>query len=197
MSIFKKKTWENRQSEFPTRRRLIETEIQGVYDVEREEGLVLKEGDAFSEKNMNDLEVRIDEAVAAVEEKILCTEIQSAGASDVVTLVCDSTGASKMEYDFSFANKTSASTVYIRLIKRDTSFDTTIKAGGIGNINIKMVRLSPGRWGCMATGNSSAGGWSNSNFNISVDEINYIVLHTGGEGTVFENYRGVLQKYYI
>lgn len=58
--MFLRKIWMNRQSEHPARRRL--TPVSGVsntYDVERDEGLILEEGDAFDQKNMNDLEQRI------------------------------------------------------------------------------------------------------------------------------------------
>lgn len=54
-----KKNWKNRQSENPNRRRLTATGEANVYDVAREEGLVLEEGDAFSDQTMNDLENRI------------------------------------------------------------------------------------------------------------------------------------------
>lgn len=57
---FEKKTWKNRQSEHPNRRTL--TKVSGQensYDVERDEGLVLEEGDAFDQETMNDLESRI------------------------------------------------------------------------------------------------------------------------------------------
>ena len=58
---FEKKTWKNRQSEHPNRRTLTPTEEENVYDVERSEGLVMEEGDAFDQENMNDLEKRIEE----------------------------------------------------------------------------------------------------------------------------------------
>ena len=57
---FVKKIWKNRQSEYPTRRRL--TAVYGqpnVYDVGREEGLVTEEGSAFDQTEMNDLETRV------------------------------------------------------------------------------------------------------------------------------------------
>lgn len=58
---FEKKTWKNRQSEFPTRRTL--TPVAGetnVYDVTRSEGAIAEPGDAFNDSNMNDLENRIE-----------------------------------------------------------------------------------------------------------------------------------------
>ena len=56
---FERKNWLNRQSEFPNRRKFIQTEIEDVYDVVREEGLVVELGDAFNADNMNNLEQRI------------------------------------------------------------------------------------------------------------------------------------------
>lgn len=57
---YEKKTWSDRQTEFPTRRKLVATNSTNVYDVERAEGTVYDAGDAFSASTMNDLESRID-----------------------------------------------------------------------------------------------------------------------------------------
>lgn len=61
---FRTKTWTDRLSEFPGRRRLKDasTGAEMVVDVTRAEGTVLKEGDAFSKENMDDLESRIKDA---------------------------------------------------------------------------------------------------------------------------------------
>lgn len=61
---FKIKTWVDRVSEYPTRRIL--TKADGSTEtvtVARSEGEVSNEGDAFSAKNMNDLEQRILEGI--------------------------------------------------------------------------------------------------------------------------------------
>ncbi len=65
-----KKNWKNRQSENPNRRRLTATGEANVYDVAREEGLVLEEGDAFSNQTMNDLENRIAAGFDAADVQI-------------------------------------------------------------------------------------------------------------------------------
>lgn len=57
--MFEKKTWINRQSEHPSRRRLTPSGNDNEYDVARAEGLVMEEGDAFDADTMNDLERRI------------------------------------------------------------------------------------------------------------------------------------------
>lgn len=61
---FNAKSWSDRLSEFPGRRRLkdVITGAEMVVDVTRAEGTVLKEGDAFSKENMDDLESRIKDA---------------------------------------------------------------------------------------------------------------------------------------
>lgn len=61
---YQKKTWENRLTEYAGRRRLtnIATNEEIVVDVERDEGTISSEGDAFSAQNMNDMEERIDNA---------------------------------------------------------------------------------------------------------------------------------------
>lgn len=63
---FKKKTWEDRLSEFPGRRLLkiisrSSDDSEFVADVSRNEGVVSRNGNAFSAANMNDLEQRIEE----------------------------------------------------------------------------------------------------------------------------------------
>jgi hypothetical protein len=58
-----KKTWVDRQTEHPTRRKLTSTGTADVYDVSREEGLVVAEGDALNATNLNDLEARIDDGI--------------------------------------------------------------------------------------------------------------------------------------
>lgn len=72
---FEKKTWDDRLTEFPGRRRLVDVDTgqEYVVDVTREEGLVTKVGDAFSGSNMNDLEERIADGFNACPES---TEIK-------------------------------------------------------------------------------------------------------------------------
>ena len=60
---FIKKTWKDRQSEYPNRRILVPTGNDGEYDVSRSEGLVVEEGDKLDAENINDLEERIEKAV--------------------------------------------------------------------------------------------------------------------------------------
>ena len=72
---YAKKVWKDRQTEYPTRRRLSPTGTEDVYDVSRDEGLVIEEGDAFSAANMNDLEDR----VASIRPKTSALILTAAG----------------------------------------------------------------------------------------------------------------------
>lgn len=45
--MFEKKTWVNRQSEHPARRRLTPTGNDNEFDVARAEGVIMEDGDAF------------------------------------------------------------------------------------------------------------------------------------------------------
>lgn len=66
-----KKIWKDRKTEYPTRRVLTKTDgSQEIVTVERKEGNVSQEGDAFSAANMNDLEERIDAGFADVTGKL-------------------------------------------------------------------------------------------------------------------------------
>lgn len=80
---FEQKTWKKRISENPTRRKLIDatTQAETIVDVERYEGVVSQEGDAFSRDNMNDLEQRI--ANAFDDEHLYLTGILEAGGTSI------------------------------------------------------------------------------------------------------------------
>lgn len=87
---FEKRKWPDRQSKNPARRRLIPTETEGVYDVEREEGEVTEPGRSFSADNMEDLEERIHTAfgnldatdIALIDSKKLFTANTVEGAME-------------------------------------------------------------------------------------------------------------------
>lgn len=65
MALFEKKTWKDRLTEFPGRRKItdVSTNVSTVVDVARNEGNILQEGDAFNKTNMDDLEQRIEAAI--------------------------------------------------------------------------------------------------------------------------------------
>lgn len=74
---YKQKTWTDRVSESPNRRTLTiesQTDAAIVATVQRTEGEISKEGDAFNAENMNDLESRI---AAGLEEKLDGQKLES------------------------------------------------------------------------------------------------------------------------
>lgn len=75
---FEKKTWKNRQTQHPNRRKL--TKVSGDnYDVTRAEGTVTEQGDMFNAQNMNDLETRIESGLNDKLSKAKFTSINMAG----------------------------------------------------------------------------------------------------------------------
>ena len=77
---YEKKTWKNRQSEYPNRRTLTPVDGQdNTYDVARAEGLVMEEGDAFDQKTMQDLEDRIAAGFAAVTSRTYTAVLPTEG----------------------------------------------------------------------------------------------------------------------
>lgn len=81
---FEKKTWTDRVSEYPTKRKLIKEDgTSELVTVERSEGSISTEGDAFNADTMNDLENRIDNALEELD-----TELKKS-VSDGKTLVAN------------------------------------------------------------------------------------------------------------
>lgn len=80
---FTKKTWKDRLTAFPSRRRLVKEDgTSELVTVSREEGEISQEGDAFSAANMNDLENRIANALNSVTISVDTTLTQSGMAAD-------------------------------------------------------------------------------------------------------------------
>lgn len=67
---FKKKTWKDRIADHINRRTLIKESGSEVVTVERNEGTVSQEGDAFNATNMNDLEERVSDAFWELENDL-------------------------------------------------------------------------------------------------------------------------------
>lgn len=59
---YDKKTWTDRQSQYPNRRKLIASSLENVYEIERAEGEVTEPGNRFNAENMNDFERRVSTA---------------------------------------------------------------------------------------------------------------------------------------
>lgn len=73
--MFERKTWINRQSEHPARRRLTPTGNDNEYDVARAEGVIMEDGDAFDAETMNDLEKRVAEGFSTLDPADLGADV--------------------------------------------------------------------------------------------------------------------------
>lgn len=73
--MFEKKTWVNRQSEHPARRRLTPTGNDNEYDVARAEGVIMEDGDAFDAETMNDLEKRVADGFSTLDPADLGADV--------------------------------------------------------------------------------------------------------------------------
>ena len=73
--MFEKKTWVNRQSEHPARRRLTPTGNDNEYDVARAERVIMEDGDAFDAETMNDLEKRVAEGFSTLDPADLGADV--------------------------------------------------------------------------------------------------------------------------
>lgn len=73
--MFEKKTWVNRQSEHPARRRLTPTGNDNEYDVARAEGVIMEDGDAFDAETMNNLEKRVAEGFSTLDPADLGADV--------------------------------------------------------------------------------------------------------------------------
>lgn len=77
MAGWRKKTWKDRKTEYPTRRTLTKTDgSTEIVTVTRNEGQVSQEGDAFSAANLNDLETRIDDGFNEVNGNLKMTDLR-------------------------------------------------------------------------------------------------------------------------
>ncbi|MCK9576651.1 MAG: hypothetical protein M0R51_12080, partial [Clostridia bacterium] len=63
---YESKTWVDRVTENPNRRRLEDTGITDTYDVVRDEGVITAEGDKINATNLNGLETRVGTAFTAM-----------------------------------------------------------------------------------------------------------------------------------
>lgn len=73
--MFEKKTWVNRQSEHPARRRLTPTGNDNEYDVARAEGVIMEDGDAFDAETMNNLEKRVADGFSTLDPADLGADV--------------------------------------------------------------------------------------------------------------------------
>lgn len=83
---FNKKTWKDRKSQYPDRRKFVNVDTGAVFtcDVTREEGQVTQEGTQLDAENFNDLETRIDDAISDASNSITTVSDNVDGLSTVV-----------------------------------------------------------------------------------------------------------------
>lgn len=152
--MFEKKTWEDRITENPGRRKLTNTETgeETTVDVERAEGNVSRVGTSFSSVNMNDLENRIYSmfpckisdggtgATTASEARknfgVLTSEVlyeNSDGTKNTVPLSNPSTGYEFFEIEYTVQGRTMISRIHEPYHKTTTLSET---AGYVNNNDI-------------------------------------------------------------
>lgn len=152
--MFEKKTWEDRITENPGRRKLTNTETgeKTTVDVERAEGNVSRVGTSFSSVNMNDLENRIysmfpckisDGGTGATTASkarknfgVLTSEVlyeNSDGTKNTVPLSTPSTGYEFFEIEYTVQGRTMLSRIHSPYFKTTTLSET---AGYVNNNDI-------------------------------------------------------------
>lgn len=151
--MFEKKTWEDRITENPGRRKLTNTETgeETTVDVERAEGNVSRVGTSFSSVNMNDLENRIYRmfpckisdggtgATTASEARknfgVLTSEVlyeNSGGTKNTVPLSTPSTAYEFLEIEYTVQGRTMLSRIHSPYFKTTTLSET---AGYVNDSN--------------------------------------------------------------
>jgi hypothetical protein len=98
---FNKKVWLPRIVPYPGRRRLLDTETVGIYDVIRAEGTPTQEGDSWSSIVMNDMENRIE---AGLEEKLDKTSVVNNFATTDPTMAAAAPLARELKEDVNRLN---------------------------------------------------------------------------------------------
>lgn len=75
--MFQQKEWNNRQSQYPLRRRLVSTTEPNIYDIIRAEGTITNPGDPIDAENLNDLEQRIADSVNPLSSDVIDSAYQA------------------------------------------------------------------------------------------------------------------------
>ena len=157
---FNMKTWVDRITEYPTRRRLRKEDgSDELVTVSREEGQVSEEGDAFSAENMNDLESRIDSAFKDVNNSLVNFKVKDSMHSSIINPLTKTLqpNSSYIAYTFGGGDGIHGTGVYTKIwlirtrdveafiipIKDDGSTTTTISIEGLSikiksNTNLRM-----------------------------------------------------------
>lgn len=134
---FVKRTWKNRNSQYPSRRTLtrVDTQVSAVYDVTREEGTVTQEGDDFSAENMNDLESRIKNECDSLQSECndLAAAIAGVSGGGVLYGTCPTSASTTAKIvtttDGSFTLTTGKS-VFVKFTYANTASSPTLTIDG-------------------------------------------------------------------
>lgn len=132
---YKKKTWVDRLVEYAGRRKItnVSTMQSQIVDVERAEGIVSKEGTAFSAATMNDLEQRIADGFSGVQGEVdgLNRDLQSFQTGvDALYNKCVSLGVTPTGKTLSAI--TAALEAVYNKGKKDAEYKVIIKVYGVG-----------------------------------------------------------------
>lgn len=163
-----KKTWSDRQSEHPSRRTLTDVNTGTVQTVEvnRAEGEVTEEGEAFSAENMNDLENRINNAFGN------CSfSVQSDGA--YVSYNLNGTYVSKKLGEATLNGTAVASDVLAGKTFYNTSSDSSVSGSMTNNAGSTVTARSMSISGSYVTLTVPSNGYYSSSSKVKAQISNY------------------------
>lgn len=117
---FEKATWQDRQVQYPSRRRLTATAESDVWDIERVEGEIIEAGKAFGDTNMSNLETRIYNAFDTLESSdVKLTDVSNVFTATTVdgalTELFQSAGSGKTAIATAIGSEASPSNTFTQL----------------------------------------------------------------------------------
>jgi hypothetical protein len=135
---FVTKTWKDRITEYPTRRKLTKTDgSTETVTVERNEGTVSQEGDAFNAATMNDLESRIAEAIGYT----LGAQAIESGATTAVISSDHITADSLIDIYFAEASKETVASAGVTYSQTAGSLTLTFGSALTAAVTISNVKV--------------------------------------------------------
>lgn len=135
---FVTKTWKDRITEYPTQRKLTKTDgSTETVTVERNEGTVSQEGDAFNAATMNDLESRIAEAIGYT----LGSKTIASGATTAVISSDHITADSLIDIYFAEASKETVASAGVTYSQTAGSLTLTFGSALAAAVTISNVKV--------------------------------------------------------
>ena len=174
---FSLKTWVNRISEYPNRRKLThEDGSTELVTVARAEGQISAEGNAFSAEEMNDLENRIKDGFDEVNQSL--TNVNNSKKTYLRLVLPNIAADAKAVCDYINKNYLLGQLSPAYTVEFDVVASNADWFSGI--LSTDTTTLSPGRtvWGIVQQRTSSA---ENSTL------YKYFAIGTGGTGSVVKN----------